>query len=502
MAAGLFGALGAIGDVGNQVAEGRQLAHDEIVRRLAQQQASQAATLNQKRTRQLIAKSQQDMQLAQQPLALGSPYISQGKTLQRFQNPLTGEVSVKELPGGAPETKIEGTFRGLKALGLGDDEATQTAIKLATGKTAEKREVQPDPNSPTGFSAVYFDPEGNEVWRAQTVPARTLLPQETTRKSTDPYGNVTTSTSIRRPLLGGGGAAPLTGPTGRFAPQSAQNAIPGTAGLLAPGKSQGGAPGATAGVFPRPAPTAKTPPAPAATGTKGIGPYKGLDAQGNIPENAPVNPQVRQFADNLIQGGDVNKIPVKARALAESVARKYGWKGQGALTPQQQMQIAQVDTQLKVLDDPKYMKLFDSTPTRLRLAMLPLDPTTEGGFSALKDAALRGSISQDAADFYDDLTRLRGVIGGIRSFTGANNSNATASRLLAELPNFTNTTNAKDAKYKLSRLQQELNIIKRLGYFLPDEPAGAGRGTAAAPPPASSHDAEATRILQKAGVIP
>jgi hypothetical protein len=215
---------------------------------------------------------------------------------------------------------------------------------------------------------------------------------------------------------------------------------------------------------------------------------------------------VREFANNLIQGGDLNKIPVKARALAESVARKYGWRGQGALTPAQQMQIHQVDSQLKTLAQDKYLKLFDSTPTRLWLAMLPLDPTDEGGISAVKDAAMRGAISQDAADFYDDLTRLRGVLGGIRSFTGANNTNATAARLLAELPKFTNTKNSRDARYKLSRLQQEVDIIKRLGYFVPDDqapPPSARTATPAAPAAAnSSHESEADRILIQAGVIP
>jgi hypothetical protein len=216
---------------------------------------------------------------------------------------------------------------------------------------------------------------------------------------------------------------------------------------------------------------------------------------------------MRGLAENLINGGDANKIPARYRGLVERIAEKvYGWKGQGSLTPAQQMQIHQVDSQLKVLSDPKYLKLFDSTPTRLALAMLPLDPTDEGGLSAVKDAAMRGAISQDAADFYDDLTRLRGVLGGIRSFTGANNSNATASRLLAELPKFTNTTNSRDAQYKLSRLQQEVNIIKTLGYFVPDDqappPAARTTTTAAPAPAAAAHDDEATRILENAGVIP
>jgi hypothetical protein len=481
MAAGLFGALGAIGDLGNQAAEGRQLAHEEIVRRLAEQQARQSTTLNQQRTRQLIEKGQQDMQLAQQPIALGSPYVSEGKTYQRYQHPLTSEISVKELPGGLSETPEQELFRGLMGLpGMTEETASQAVVKQLTGKTTLKREVQPDASSPTGFSAVYLDSgDGSVLWSAPTLPPRTAVPRQTDRDTTDPVTGLTThSRTITKPLMGGGAGQ---------RPQTTAGAIRGMVGLPNGSASQGGPATPPSSTVPRGASIAKTTPkqgsGPAAPAAISIGPYKGIqlteDGRAIIPARPGITESVRQAAQDILDGRDTSKIPAKVRFLGESVAKAYGWKGQGSLTPAQQMQIQQVDNSLATLSDPKFLKLFDSTLGRLRMSTVPLDPTGEGGFAGLSAALNRGSISQDQAEYMNALTRLRGVIGGIRGFTGANNSNATADRLLAELPNFTNTKNSTDAANKIARLRQEVAIIKRLGYFLPSESAPGGGGAAA-----------------------
>ena len=205
-----------------------------------------------------------------------------------------------------------------------------------------------------------------------------------------------------------------------------------------------------------------------------VGTYKGLDQTGHIPERPGLNSQLVQMANDILDGRDVTKItPAKARGAAESLARAYGWKGQGSLTPAQQQQISQVDNSLAVLSDPKNLKLFDS-PWATVMSTIPIDPTSEGGTKGLVEGLARRGIPQDYATYLDSLIRLRGVIAGIRGFTGANNSNATAERLLAELPNFTNTKNGKDAAEKLAKLRQEVSIIKKLGYFVPDDQAPKG----------------------------
>jgi hypothetical protein len=520
-AAGLFGALGAIGDTGNQVAEGRQMAHDEVVRRLAEQQASQQADLNMQSTRQRIAKEQQDLEAGKQPVPIGTPYVSKnaaGKvvTLQHYQDPITGKTSVQELPGGAPETDPEKTFRGLTAIGISEQDASQAVIKKMTGKSAEKREVSPDPASPTGFSAMYYDTDGNFVWSAPTLPPRTAVPRETDRTSKDQFGNVTTSQSITKPLIGGQGAggtgrppAAAGAPASPVAPQgySSQRPMTTPQGMPAAGSGAAFLQALAAANPPAPPAAAPTPKqrivqrlaagpaaaaaaspaapggAPGGQGTIAVGTYRGLGPNGEIPPRPGINPQVAEYANDILAGRDVTKIPMKARALAESLARKYGWKGQGSLTPAQQMQIEQVDNSLAYLSQPKFLKLFDSTMGSLKMSAIPLDPTGEGGTGGVAAAVARRLETPEQQQFMNALTRLRGVITGIRGFTGANNSNASASRFLAELPNFTNTGNSADASDKLDRLRQEVAIIKRLGYFLPDDQAPTGIGAPASDNP-------------------
>jgi hypothetical protein len=507
MAAGLFGALGAIGDTGNQWAESRQMAHDEIVRRLAEKQASQQADLNMQSTRQRIAKEQQDLVAGKSPVALGAPYVSKGKTWQRYQDPISGDVTNKELPGDAPETKMETTYRGLLGIGMSPEQAGPAAIKLATGKITEKREVQPDPTSKTGFSSVYYDSEGTEIWRADTLPPRTAVPRSTDSTSTDAFGVQSHRHTETKPLYSGAGGGPAAGGTGRPPVAAGAAGGPVAQGVPPPG---GGAALLQALAAAHPAAPAATPAAaivqrlaankaparpatPASSAAGGavpaalpqgqgynIGPYKGLDETGHIPARPGLNPQLVAAANRLFDDSDVTKLGVRGADLqaVTALASKYGWR-QGSLTPAQQMQIHQVDNSLKALSDPKMLKLFDSTAGRLLMSTVSLDPTGEGGFAGLEAAVKRGAMSQQQTEYMNALTRLRGVIGGIRGFTGANNSNATADRLLAELPNFTNTKNSADAKDKLDKLRQEVEIIKRLGYFLPDGDPRLGAPTAA-----------------------
>ena len=127
------------------------------------------------------------------------------------------------------------------------------------------------------------------------------------------------------------------------------------------------------------------------------------------------------------------------------------------------------------------------------VSTMPLDPSTEGGVKGFASWLQRKAIPQEYRDYMNALTRLRGVITGIRGFTGANNSDTTSKRLLAELPNFNNTGDSTDAALKLQLLRQELTIIKRLGYFLPDSEAptgdaGASSGAATPPPGAVVRD--------------
>lgn len=480
-AATIFGVLSGLGNTGEQLAEARDINRDEAVRKLAQaqaidthRQATETHRTQQQEAQLRMQREQQQLAAGKQPLMIGNPFTASGKQYARYQDPISGALSVKELPGPADETPEEKMHRGLVAIGIPETDASQAVIRKLTGRGSEKREVMPDQESPTGYSAIYYDTDGNEVWRAATAPPRYLTPTETNGSSTDPFGNVTVHKTIRRPLL------PSGAPGGPVTPPGGQT------------------PAGGATTLPRGPASAPSTASPAASGLPAgplsVGTYKGLDSTGKIPMRPGLNPNVVQLANDILSGQDVTKILGRGRAPAEALARAYGWKGQGSLTPAQQMQVEQVDRSLAALSEPRMLKLFDSTAGRLFMSTIPLDPTGEGGVGGFSAAVKRGIMSQDQANYMNALTRLRGVIGGIRGFTGANNSNATAERLLAELPNFTNTKNSADAKNKIERLRQEVSIIKRLGYFLPGEPAGGSSAQPEVLPPAGAKVRDFTQL--------
>ena len=465
----IFGALSGLADFGEQRADATQQAADELYRRQLQKQQTQQFQTTQSEQQLRMQELQTRIAQSKNKIPVGNVYTAPGgKQYQRVQDPVSGAFSVEELQGPAAETPEQSMARSLKLLNFSDEEIKTTIERMYGGRAAGlKREVQPDPNSFTGYSAVYIDPTAppgqQEISREPTMPQRGLIPTETTGTSYDPATGLTsTHTSIRQPLVPGGGGG---------VPHAAM-----------PLFNVAGAPGGVSA--PTPAPNPQTAQgggaAPPQPGTGNTGPYRGLDENGNIPATAGVPFQIRQAAEDILNGRDVSKMPNRVRLVAESVAKKYGWKGQGSLTPAQQMQITQVDNALTALSDQKNLALFDD-PTSILMGGVNLDPKGEGGLQGVTSAIERKLIPQQYATYLNELTRLRGVITGIRSFTGANNSNATADRLLAELPTFSNTKNSRDAFDKLYRLRQEVSIIKHLGYFLDDAQADAIKG----PPPES-----------------
>jgi hypothetical protein len=483
--AGLFGGLGALGNLGAQKAEATDAARDELVKRLATAQQQRTSALNEKLLQQKVQQGEFTAETERQPTTLGNPFVARGKTWQRMQNPVTGEVSLRELPGGPPETAQETMYRGLTAIGLSEEDASQTVVRKLTGRQAEHREVRCDAS---GCSAYYYDADGNLVWQAATAPPRSLIPSETTRTGFDIFGNPTTSTSIRRPLLGGLGGAPA-------APQSYLGGV-GSPG--APGVQGGPAAPRQGGVSaPRPtSPPARTgtgrsaPPAPAPTSGTGksappaagqpltVGTYRGLTWDGKdgaIPDRPGLNPLVRQFATDLIQGQDTAKIPVQARGAAESVARAYGWKGQGSLTPKEQLQIQEADVAVVKLMDPKLLGTLGGFSGFWMSGMTPDAPESSTGRMAYhaRKALLLNSRQQA---FLDQLNYVRSLMGGLRKITGGNASEAQMGRYLTDLPDPATTVSYAEARYKMGLLHKELTTAMKYGYFPKGDDAAPGAG--------------------------
>ena len=487
MASGvLLGLLSGLGNLGEQRAQAREYASDEIVRRLAQQQQIEEQQIQTQRAKGQITEDklrsdvlQQQLTAGRQKKMVGNPYVAGGKQYARYLDPITGQESIEELQGPIPETQEEAEYRGLVA-NFGPEVAQKMMQNQYQGRAGPQNyTVQPDANSFTGWSKVYyapFDPSqpnapAQELGREPTTPQAGWIPRRTDTTQTDPAGFQTHTSSIRQPVLPG--AMAPAGAGTRFQAPTAPPLL--QTPQVSPQRPAAPPSGAAGG--PQPTPAAAAPsPTPA-----NAGPYNGLDSTGHIfipPNTSEGAKSIIGAANDLIDGTSREKlsIPMKWRESAANLAKQYGWKGQGSLTPAQQMQVKQVDASLRQLYDPQMLKVFDDPFWRRAMRLLPIDPTTEGGFTAFGQGELRDRIPQQYRVFLNELVRLRGVITGIRGFTGANNSNATADRMLAELPNFTNTSNSADAASKLAQLSREVAIIKRLGYFLSDDEAGSLTG--------------------------
>lgn len=508
MAAGLFGALGAIGDTGNQWADSRQIRNDEIVRRLAEKQAQQTGELNMQATRQRMASEQSRDEIAQQnakqPIALGQPYVGKGgKMYQRYQDPITAAITNKELPGDAPETKIENTYRGLMGMpGMTPEEAGPLAVKLATGRESTYAVPVPGADSPTGSWLEMHDRITGEVlWRTPGQPPRTGVGTETIRKGYDQYGNQTTTVTDRKPIApphagapgapGGGYAAGGTaGPPAmswRPAPPAAPQGMPAAGGgaaflqaLAAANPAAAPAAAAPHAIVRRLAArgpalvqklaTAQVPNAPAAaaaaagqTSLSSVGTYKNLTPDGQIPPNAGDNAQVAQLANDILAGKDTKDIPTRARAKAEALARQYGWKGQGSLTPKEQLQIQEASTALEQMMEPRLMRALDGA-SGFWLSSV----TTDAPANAIGGEAYRANkkmLTATQQEYIDKLNYLSSLMGGMRKMTGGNASEAQMTRYINELPDPRSTPNSADAARKLKLLWTELQVAKQYGYF-------------------------------------
>lgn len=309
--------------------------------------------------------------------------------------------------------------------------------------------------------------------------------------SKDQFGNVTIT--VRKPLVPGpGGAGPgAHGKPAGGAPASGAAPAAGGAGTPA------GAPVTT--------PAPKTPPsAPAATGARpgaaaqppaAKGPAQdsnnsysewGLSADGTIPatKEAGGNEQVRELAQRLLDGEDINKLPMKGRTPASELARKYGWS-QGKFTPKEQVLLRESTTFLKqAAADEEYLKSFDGGFfSRMKAGQTALSPDKEGYIGRGLSTLAAEHLSEREAHSIEVNNQLVGTISGLSQLVRSNRATeATIDRLKAELPNLLTTKDSKHAKARLQRLLNEVNVAMEKGTF-----TGTAQTTGVmTPPPATT----------------
>jgi hypothetical protein len=318
-----------------------------------------------------------------------------------------------------------------------------------------------DKSSPTGFSSATWDVTSGQVMSTfpGILPPRGFIPTATVSHSTDQYGNTTSTVSERTPQIPG---TSRPGPHDVAAAQQHQASEDEQAEAPAEGQAKP-ATGKKAVIPKVAAPVTQAAPA---------GPRQ-LDPAGHIPELPGINPQVREFAQQLIDDRDVDKIPAKARAPAAALARQFGWE-QGKFTPKEQVMLREAATFLQEgINNPALAALDGGTWDRLKMAQASLTPEKEGIISrtaTLLSAKGLNSQQQEYARWYKQMV---GTISGLAQLVRSGRATeATIERLVAELPNPYNTVSSADARNRLQRLVREINIAMQKGSFTGTEGAG------------------------------
>lgn len=190
---------------------------------------------------------------------------------------------------------------------------------------------------------------------------------------------------------------------------------------------------------------------------------KKLDASGHIPPNS-ANPQLVQAANSIIDGMDVDKLPIpqRDRAAAMALASQYGYQGQGAFTPSQKILINEAGAKLKQLGETPYLKVLDSASSRAKIAtVLSGSDPKAGTVHNVIAGQVAGTLTPDEQGFIRDYNAAVGVISGLGPITRGNRATeAAVQRLMVELPSVLQSGNSSDARQRVKQLLQEIDVAK------------------------------------------
>lgn len=415
MAAGLS-ILQTLAGLGQDTARARTLRDEEALAR--QQLIEQLATSKQNRglNERRVAVEETYARLAGQHPA-GTPRFQRvtfttpaGETIDGSYNPLTGEYldqDNKPVKGARPATPSSSLPKRIQYIG-------------ADGK----------PRFGFQVGGKLYDDQMQELPPGTEPYQRGLIGTESDSTTVDPFGNVSHTTTLRKPTYDAGTGAP-TGKGGTAKPKGSTSSPAATADSLA----------------------------------------RGLDAQGHIPATAG-NPQVVEAANQLLDGTDKDKLPTKVRELASALARRYGWE-QGRFTPKEQVLLREATTFLRQAQNDKALAALDGDFTdRLALMQLVRSPDKDGFIGRGLTAATAMNVSPKNAAFVRMYNQLVGTISGLSQLVRSGRATeASIERLKLELPNPATTRNSADARARIQRLLNEVSTAMRKGSFTGDDSA-------------------------------
>ena len=377
---------------------------------------------------------------------------------------------------------------GAKALGYDNfhdapPEVMDSLLKqYKTATRAPMKSIVMDPNSPTGYSAAEWDTGTGQIIShfPGVLPPRGFVP--THKITSDQYGNTTVSDTTPGINPANAPPVPSAGPVSSAAPSApsaAPTIVPTNPGARPPGTAPTGG-------------AVKTKPISSAAPSAPSAQPAPLDEDGHIPDSVG-NPHVRQFANDLLDNRDTDKIPANARAAAEQMARQYGWE-QGKFTPKELGQIQQSQALLQRMTsdptkDPQSLapivdSVFSSNTLKRGLISARIHGTGpktpgEGAMQAVQNDI---ALNSDDIAFIQLYKQMIGRIQGLAQLTrgSSRQSEQAVQRMISELPDPVLVSSPAEARNAFALVQNELDIALTKKQW-----GGAEKGPVSAKAPSS-----------------
>lgn len=349
--------------------------------------------------------------------------------------------------------------------------------KASSGSAYIKGTMVKSKQSPTGFAQLYLDKtDPNKIAGWQPVTASRYYQGSTSSDvSTDSFGATTTSRRQTQPM--NQQDVDLTKimqvPESPEESQAPEGAV----------KSSSSAPSsqpAQQNPSPQKAPKSAPvdPSAQAAPEAPNVGklipnPAGGLplDENMHIPEWTKDNPNVREKANELLDGVAMKDLGLagKDAALVEALARKYGW-GQGAYLPRELKQIQNADQFLdSVLESKAFMKALDSGFfQKWKMAEAETDPKKEGFMGRGAHQLAVQNLSPEQQEYVRLRQVMLGTISGLSSVVRTGRpTEATINRLAQEIPDIMSSASSKDAIERIKNIKREIAVALKQGVPKP-----------------------------------
>ena len=329
--------------------------------------------------------------------------------------------------------------------------------------------------SPTGWVRLLYDPSDPSKRKfIPATPSRFYMGTESSEVTTDPFEVTSTTSRTTKPMSQA--VVDLTGMTmvspeeytpdksegESFTPAAQQPSAPPTPSTPQHSREAVNPP-AKSPVASHNEKTDKAPIASASSESEdplaALPEEKQLDKTMHIPYYAKMNPMIKAAANQLLDGMDIEKLPMptKDKEAVAIVASQYGWR-QGLFTPKEKLLLREAKKYLNAsLKDPA-LKVLDNSNSRLKIENIIKASKPDSSF--LRDIiANKWGLSKDEQKFLRLYNQLSGTISGLGQLTrGGRTTEAAVNRVLAELPNAIQSQNAEDAKYRINRLLDEINV--------------------------------------------